>query len=36
VFPGSTATGATGINDSGLVVGFFSDGSNTHGFTWTP
>jgi probable HAF family extracellular repeat protein len=36
-FPGSTNTFASGINASGVVVGYFRDSSNvTHGFTWTP
>jgi probable HAF family extracellular repeat protein len=30
--PGASSTVARGINDAGQVVGFFSDGSGTHGF----
>jgi probable HAF family extracellular repeat protein len=36
-FPGSGATYASGINDTGEVVGYFIDANlNAHGFTWTP
>jgi probable HAF family extracellular repeat protein len=36
-FPGAQQTFASGINDSGTVVGWFLDSQgNTHGFTWTP
>jgi hypothetical protein len=30
--PGATRTGASGINDSGQIVGGFSDGHGGHGF----
>jgi probable HAF family extracellular repeat protein len=36
-FPGAEFTWATGVNDSGEVVGSFMDSQRTwHGFTWTP
>jgi probable HAF family extracellular repeat protein len=35
-FPGSIEAFALGINNSGVVVGYFSPGGNWHGFTWTP
>jgi len=35
-FPGSSITVATGINDSGEVVGWFLSNEQGHGFTWTP
>lgn len=33
--PGATNTEATGIDDAGDVVGFFSDINGDHGFIWT-
>jgi uncharacterized membrane protein len=36
VFPHSLSTLATGINNSGAVVGYFLHSIVTHGFTWTP
>jgi hypothetical protein len=33
---GASMTQAYGINDGGLVVGTYTSGSNTFGFTWTP
>jgi uncharacterized membrane protein len=37
VFPASLATVAYGINDSGVVSGYFYDSTRiVHGFTWTP
>lgn len=35
-FPGASVTIAYGINNSGVVVGYFFDASGSHGFTWTP
>jgi probable HAF family extracellular repeat protein len=35
-FPGSNLTFATGVNDSGEVVGYFYDANGIHGFLWTP
>lgn len=35
-FPGSSITVATGVNDSGEVVGWFNSNEQTHGFIWTP
>jgi probable HAF family extracellular repeat protein len=36
-FPGSHETFVYGINDAGVVVGFFYDSvGNEHGFIWTP
>jgi probable HAF family extracellular repeat protein len=36
-YPGMSITNSEGINQSGEVVGLFTDSSNnTHGFTWTP
>jgi probable HAF family extracellular repeat protein len=35
-FPGASSTAAIGCNDSGQVVGFFTDSGGTHGFLWTP
>jgi probable HAF family extracellular repeat protein len=36
-FPGTHRTLAYGINDAGVVVGFFYDSvGNDHGFIWTP
>jgi len=35
-FPGTAFTVCTGINNSGLVTGYYSDGSGeTHGFLWS-
>jgi probable HAF family extracellular repeat protein len=36
-FPGGAQTVAYGINNAGVVSGYFNDASNVeHGFTWTP
>lgn len=36
-FPGAFSTWAIGVNDSGVVSGYFQDSNlNYHGFTWTP
>jgi probable HAF family extracellular repeat protein len=36
-FPGSTSTSVFGINDDGVMVGFFSDKKgHTHGFKAVP
>ncbi|MBA3912425.1 MAG: hypothetical protein H0X25_00865 [Acidobacteriales bacterium] len=36
-FPGSTQTSAGGVNNMGLVVGYFIiPGQENHGFLWTP
>jgi probable HAF family extracellular repeat protein len=32
--PGASATWATGINDSGEIVGYFDDSKGTHGFVY--
>jgi hypothetical protein len=32
-FPGATSTTVTGIDNNGVVTGFFTDGTGTHGFT---
>lgn len=34
--PGADMTQAFGINDHNEVVGAYTIGSNTYGFTWTP
>ena len=34
--PNSGQTQASGINDSGVIVGYYSDGSGTHGYVATP
>lgn len=31
-FPGADSTGCTGINDAGVITGFYVDSSGTHGF----
>ncbi len=37
MFPGAIETGATGINDNEIIVGYFFDSNNIqHGFFWTP
>ena len=36
-FPGAPNTQATGVNDTGEIVGWFADSSSRyHGFVWTP
>jgi hypothetical protein len=35
-FPGATATQAFGVNDRDEVVGAYTVGTTSHGFTWTP
>ena len=35
-FPGAVDTVAFGANNAGEIVGNFTDGTNSHGFTWTP
>jgi uncharacterized membrane protein len=36
-FPGSNTTEASGVNDAGVVAGYFYDSFGVaHGFTWTP
>ena len=35
-FSGAVSTVGLGANNAGEVVGYFYDGANSHGFTWTP